>query len=183
MAGCPHFDLTATATFVGGLPRETFAWLRNEAPLYWHEKPASGSGFWVVSKQKELDFISKNPRLFSSEAKSCLLNEVEPERLELMRLQMINMDPPRHLKYRRLVRNAFTPKKVDSYAGRFRAIAKDILDRATVHGHCEFVRDIASELPLIAICELMGVPSQKRQRLFETDQYHDRHGRPRTHHL
>ena len=84
-----------------------------------------------------------------------------------MRLQIINMDPPRHLKYRRLVRSAFTPKKVDSYEQRFREIARDILDRALVGGECEFVGDIASELPLIAICELMGVSLDKRQRLFE----------------
>jgi cholest-4-en-3-one 26-monooxygenase len=87
--------------------------------------------------------------------------------LPLMRLQLINMDPPDHLKYRRLVRNAFTPKVVDSYETRFREIAREILDRAVEGGECEFVEDIASELPLIAICELMGVPLDKRKRLFE----------------
>jgi cholest-4-en-3-one 26-monooxygenase len=149
------------------LPREAFKYLRNEEPVYWHEDPEQGLGFWAVTRHKDLDYISKNPLLFSSEERSCLLHESDDERLGLMRLQIINMDPPRHLKYRRLVRNAFTPRKVDSYEDRFGEIAKDILDRALVGGECEFVGDIASELPLIAICELMGVSLDKRQRLFE----------------
>jgi cholest-4-en-3-one 26-monooxygenase len=120
-----------------------------------------------VTKQKDLDFVSKNPDLFSSSEKSCLLHESDPERLALMRMQMINMDPPDHLKYRRLVRNAFVPKKVDSYEARFQDIARDIVSKAVEGGRCEFVEDMASELPLIAICELMGVPIEKRKRLFE----------------
>jgi cholest-4-en-3-one 26-monooxygenase len=167
MSGCPHFDLTAPETFVGGMPRETFTWLRNEAPVHWHEDPTQGVGFWAITRHKDLDFISKNPQLFSSEIKSCLLHESDEERLGLMRNQMINMDPPKHLKYRRLIRNAFTPKTVDSYEPRFRAIASEILDRFVAAGECEFVEDIASELPLIAICELMGVPLDNRRRLFE----------------
>jgi cholest-4-en-3-one 26-monooxygenase len=144
-----------------------FRYLRNEQPVYWHEDPAQGVGFWAVTKQKDLDFVSKNPDLFSSSEKSCLLHESDPERLALMRMQMINMDPPDHLKYRRLVRNAFVPKKVDSYEARFQEIARDIVSKAVEGGRCEFVEDMASELPLIAICELMGVPIEKRKRLFE----------------
>ena len=167
MTGCPHIDLTAPETYKGGVPREVFKYLRNEQPVYWHEDPEQGVGFWAVTRHKDLDFISKNPLIFSSAEKSCLLHESEPDRVALMRQQLINMDPPQHLKYRRLVRNAFTPKKVDSYEPRFRQIARDILSRAIVGGECEFVEDIAAELPLIAICELMGVPLDKRQRLFE----------------
>ena len=167
MSGCPHIDLTAPETYRGDVPREVFRYLRNEQPVYWHEDPAQGVGFWAVTKQKDLDFVSKNPDLFSSSEKSCLLHESDPERLALMRMQMINMDPPDHLKYRRLVRNAFVPKKVDSYEARFQEIARDIVSKAVEGGRCEFVEDMASELPLIAICELMGVPIEKRKRLFE----------------
>ncbi|MCX2981207.1 cytochrome P450 [Halieaceae bacterium IMCC14734] len=167
MSGCPHIDLTDPDTYRGGAPREVFRYLRNEEPIYWHEDPAQGVGFWAVTKQKDVDYISKNPLLFSSEVKSCLLHESEPDRIELMANQMINMDPPRHLKYRRLVRSAFTPKKVDSYTERFRQIARDIVAAAIEGGQCEFVKDVAADLPLIAICELMGVPLERRERLFE----------------
>lgn len=167
MSGCPHFDLTAPETFIGGQPREAFKYLRNEAPVYWHEDPAQGVGFWVITKQKDLDYVSKNPKLFSSHERSCLLMESDDEQLELMRMMMINMDPPQHLNYRRLVRSAFTPKAVDAYEERFRQVAKEIVNDAVTDGRCEFVEEIAAELPLIAICEIMGVPLEQRKRLFE----------------
>lgn len=167
MTGCPHIDLTAPETFMGGQPREVYRYLRNEEPVYWHEDPAQGVGFWAVTKQEDLDYVSKNPLLFSSHARSCLRMESPEEQLELMRTMLINMDPPQHLNYRRLVRTAFTPRAVDAYEERFRAVAKEILDNAVTDGRCEFVEEIAAELPLIAICELMGVPLEKRKRLFE----------------
>ncbi|MEM1113491.1 MAG: cytochrome P450 [Pseudomonadota bacterium] len=168
MSGCPfHIDLTAPDSFRGAEYREVFKYLRNEEPVYWHEDPEQGVGFWAVTRHEDLDYVSKNPLLFSSEVKTCFLHEPDEAMLPIMQMQLINMDPPHHLKYRRLVRSAFTPKKVDSYTGRFQQIARDILDKAVEGGRCEFVEDVASELPLIAICELMGVPLEKRRKLFE----------------
>ena len=167
MAGCPHIDLANPDTYQGQVPRDTFTYLRNEEPIYWHEDPEHTDGFWAVTRREDLDFISKNPLMFSSYEKTCFLMEQDEERLMMQRLLMINMDPPDHLKYRRLVRNAFTPKKVDSYHERFGEIARDIVEKAIEGGECEFVEDMAAELPLIAICELMGVPLDKRRRLFE----------------
>lgn len=167
MSGCPHFDLTSPETYQGGVPRDVFAYLRKEQPVYWHEDPQQGVGFWAITRHEDLDFVSKNPKLFSSQEKTCFLMESPPDRLEILQSQMINMDPPHHLKFRRLIRSAFTPKKVDSYHARFREIAREIVDKAIQGGECEFVEDMAAELPLIAICELMGVPLDQRRRLFE----------------
>ena len=167
MGGCPHFDLTDPQTYQGGMPREVFRYLRQEEPVYWHEDPAQGVGFWVISLQKDLDYVSKNPALFSSAQRSCLLNEMEGDQLAMVQTQLINMDPPQHLKYRRLIRAAFTPRMVDTYEERFREVARGLVEKAVGGGKCEFVHDIAVDLPLVAICELMGVPLQKRQRLFE----------------
>ena len=166
MTGCP-LDLSDPATYDGGHPRETYRYLRNQSPVNWQENPTQSEGFWAVTKQADLDFVSKNPQLFSSEEKACILTEPDEEQLTYLRLQMINMDPPKHIKYRRLVRNAFTPKVVDAYRERFEEVAREILDRVLAEGECEFVEDVAAELPLIAICELMGVPLDKRKRLFE----------------
>lgn len=167
MSGCPHIDLASPESFQGGIPRDQYRYLRNEEPVYWHEDPEQGVGFWAITRQAELDYVSKNPKIFSSQEKSCLLHESDDERLALMRMQLINMDPPHHLKFRRLVRSAFTPKAVDAYTERFQEIAREIVSRAIEGGQCEFVADVASELPLIAICELMGVPLDQRGRLFE----------------
>jgi len=152
---------------MGGQPREMYRYLRNEAPVYWHEDKEQGVGYWAITRQEDLDYVSKNPKLFSSHARSCLRQESEDEQLDLMRTMLINMDPPRHLNYRRLVRSAFTPRAVDAYEERFSTVAAEIVEKAVQSGRCEFVEDIAAELPLIAICELMGVPLEKRKRLFE----------------
>lgn len=168
MIGCPHIDLINPDTYQGGHPREMYRHLRQEAPVYWHEGTNDHPGFWVISRREDLDYVSKNPALFSSHARTCFLHEPDSEAdLDMMRLLMINMDPPQHMKYRRLVRSAFTPAKVESYRPRFEAIARDILDRAVEGGRCEFVEEVAMELPLLAICELMGVPDAKRKRMFE----------------
>ena len=167
MTVCPHIDLAAPETYVGGMPREIYRYLRNEQPIYWHENPAQSAGFWAVTRQRDLDFISKNPLLFSSAEKSCMLHDIDPAILSVMRMQMIHMDPPEHRKFRQLVRSAFTPRKVDSYGERFRQVAREVIDRVAAKGHCEFVEEVASELPLVAICELMGVPQDWRKRMFE----------------
>ena len=135
--------------------------------MYWHEDRGPGGGHWAITRHEDLDFISKHPEIFSSAERTCFLLEPTEDRLELLRLQMINMDPPQHLKFRRLVRNAFTPRIVESYEPRFREIAREIVEKAVQGGECEFVEDIATELPLVAICELMGVPLDWRRRLFE----------------
>lgn len=168
MSVCPyHINLNDPDTFHGGLPRDSFRWLRQNQPVSWHEPRDGQPGYWVVTRQEDLDAVSKHPELFSSEERTCFLQDLPEDQLVMQRLLMINMDPPKHLKYRRLVRSAFTPRKVDSYGPRFREIAADILDRAVAGGRCDFVEDIAMELPLIAICELMGVPLERRKRLFE----------------
>jgi cholest-4-en-3-one 26-monooxygenase len=159
--------LAAPDTYVAGVPYAQFAELRRENPISWQEDPNTEIGYWAITKREHLDFVSKSPELFSSAERSCFYREPDEFSLEAMRRLLINMDPPEHVKYRRIVRNAFTPRAVDSYEERFRAIAKDILDRVAPNGRCEFVEDVAAELPLIAICELMGIPLEDRHQFFE----------------
>jgi cytochrome P450 len=77
------------------------------------------------------------------------------------------MDPPRQLKSRRIVRATFTPAAVDSYEPRFRAHARRIVDAVASRGECEFVEEVAAELPLLAILELCGIPPEDRKDFFE----------------
>jgi cholest-4-en-3-one 26-monooxygenase len=77
------------------------------------------------------------------------------------------MDPPLHQKVRRIVRNAFTPKRTESYAPKFREHARRIVDAVASKGTCEFVEEVAAELPLIGILELLGVPLDDRKKFFE----------------
>ena len=70
---------------------------------------------------------------------------------------MIAMDPPDHPRNRKLVSEAFTPRMIASHEPRIRAIVRSILDRVANKGECDFVLDLAAELPLQVICEFLGV--------------------------
>ncbi len=93
--------------------------------------------------------------------------EMEESAVEMQKNTIINMDPPVHQKVRRIVRNAFTPKRVESYEPNFRKHARAIVDAVASRGECEFVEEVAAELPLIAILELLGVPLEDRKKFFD----------------
>lgn len=171
MSSCPHINVMDPDIYQRGAPHEAFAELREQGALVWHEdEKIDGSGFWLVTRHEELDYISKNPALFSSWEKTCFLNGNEgPENdaLDLMRMMIINMDPPDHIKYRRIVRKMFTPKAINQHEDSLRAYTKAMVDKIASKGECEFVDDIAAEIPLIAICELVGIPIEDRRDFFE----------------
>ena len=157
-----------------GPPHAYLARLRREAPVCWHPAPAEPrgvpplrTGYWVLSKYDDVVLASRNPRLFSSEAGSHVLGDPEPDELAGMRMTMIAMDPPRHAKYRRLVQRGFTPRMVRALEPRIRAHAREIVGRVAARGQCEFVEELACELPLILICELMGIPVEDRRKVFD----------------
>jgi cholest-4-en-3-one 26-monooxygenase len=124
-------------------------------------------GYWVISKHADVVQVSRNPRLFSSAAGAHLIGDLAEEDLQGLRTQLISMDPPQHVKYRRLVLRGFTPRMVKKLEPRIRAHARRIVAGAARRGECEFVEELASELPLTLICELMGIPEEDRRRIFD----------------
>ena len=170
---CPvDLDLVDPDTFAGGLPHEAFATMRDEAPVYWHDQPeTSDGGFWVVTRLEDVREVSRTPEVFSSYARGALLTTTGPEEeevaLAMTRQLMLNMDPPEHGDYRQIVQRAFTPRTIRDLEVRLQEFADDIVDRAIAKGSGDFVTDIAAELPLLAICELVGVPADQRQAVFE----------------
>ncbi|KKK78236.1 hypothetical protein LCGC14_2845590, partial [marine sediment metagenome] len=131
------------------------------------EDPITNVPYWAVLKRDVADYVCKNPLLFSSQEKTILPKEMPEEDMALSRLMLVNMDPPEHVKYRRIVRNAFTPKAVQGYEQRFREVAKETIDNIAAKGECEFVTDVAAELPLIAIMSLCGIPMEDKQQFFD----------------
>ncbi len=167
MASCPYADLSSPDLHRGGVPADVYRELRAARSVRIDQPMAGGEGFWAFFRQEDVDRISKHPLQFSSAAKTCFLNDVPPDQVEMLRTMIINMDPPEHIKYRRIIRNAFTPAKVESYEPRFRQIVRDAVGAVLARGECEFVTEIACVLPLIAICEILGVPIEDRSKFFE----------------
>ena len=159
-------DLYDSRNFVPGVPHEWLTYLRQNAPVSWHEEP-DGPGFWNVVRYEDCVAVNRDAERFSSHRKAVFIWDFPEEILEQHRLMMVNMDPPLHTRYRRLVNKGFTPRTIAQLEGRIHQTADDIIDDVAEKGECDFVAAISAELPLIVIAELLGVPHEERHQMFD----------------
>jgi cholest-4-en-3-one 26-monooxygenase len=147
---------------------ELFAQLRAEDPVHWTEED-DGPGFWSITKHADLRLINRDAEGFSSEAKGVYLMEPEgfADGYDMRGKIMLLTDPPKHTRYRLLVNKGFTPRMVGMIEQHLQYRAELIVDDVIERGECEFVTDLAAELPLQAIAEIMGVPEEDRHLLFD----------------
>jgi len=148
-----------------------FLTLRNERPVAFFAEPVTplgepGPGYWAITRYADVVAASRNPEVFSSARGSTNIPDVSPELLEYYG-SMINMDDPRHGRLRRIVSRAFTPKRLAEAEANVRAVAAEIVDRVGPVGSCDFVTEVAAALPLRIICDMMGVPPERYQEVFE----------------
>jgi cytochrome P450 len=163
------FDLTDLDLFEKGFPHRVFTRLRREAPVYWHPPTShtpDGEGFWVVSTHADALRVLLDPITYSSVTGgqrryggSFLLDT------PFAGVMLNMMDPPRHDRIRALVNRGFTPRQIGGLEGELRRRARAILADAVGRGSFDFVIDVARELPLQAICMLLGVPQEARTQL------------------
>ena len=159
-------DLTDPDAFVESVPHEWFARLRREAPVYWHEE-AEGSGFWAVTGYEDCVTVNREWQTFSSMKRAVYLWDLPEEALEQQRMIMLNMDPPLHTRYRLLVNKGFTPRMINALEEQMRERTREILDKVAEQGECDFVVDVAAELPLQVIADMVGVPQEDRHKIFD----------------
>ncbi|MEV5946995.1 cytochrome P450 [Streptomyces sp. NPDC051993] len=181
---CPHlpdgFDFTDPDLLQSRVPHPEFAQMRQTAPVWWCAQPAGISGFqdegyWAVTRHADVKYVSTHPELFSSNTNTAVIrfNEsISREQIEVQKLIMLNMDPPEHTRVRQIVQRGFTPRAIRSLEGALRARARGIVDAALSEankndGAFDFVTNIAVELPLQAIAELIGVPQEDRTKIFD----------------
>ncbi|MBF6209694.1 cytochrome P450 [Nocardia puris] len=157
-------------------PVEEFALLRRTSPVWWNGQsdemcaPYHDGGFWVVTRHEDVREISRSPALFSSNANGAILRfpgDVSPDAFELTKTMLVNMDPPKHSKVRRIISRGFTPRAVEALRAALAERAGAIVHAARQTGGGDFVDQVARELPLQAIAELLGVPQEDRLRLFD----------------
>ncbi|MHB8468107.1 MAG: cytochrome P450 [Acidimicrobiales bacterium] len=158
-------DLNDLDTFVTGVPHEWFAALRESGP-FWQDEP-DGPGYWNFTRYHDVVVVNKDNLTFSSAARTALINEMPEEDMAQQRMMMLNMDPPIHTRYRLLVNKGFTPRMVGQLEDTIRSRTNDILDAAIEKVDVDFVTDIAAELPLQVIADLMGVPQEDRHLVFD----------------
>ena len=168
MSQCPYTNLLDPDLYGAGnhLPKLGELRARADAPIVKIDDPLTGIPYWAVLYREHVDYIAKHPAIFSSEKRLTIPTEYDDDTIALQASMLANMDPPRHGKFRRIARNAFTPRAVESYHDTFAGYARQIIDAVAHKGHCEFVTEVAAELPLMAILDLCGVPIEERGQFF-----------------
>lgn len=156
-------DLFDLDRFADGPPHELFRRLREEAPVCFLAEP-DGPGYWGVFDYDDVVTVSRHPQTFGSHPNTMIVDADEggTGAGELM----LNQDPPRHTKLRKLVNRGFTPRQVATLEARVRAIVDRLLTDAAAAGRFDLVADVAVELPLQVIAELVGVPVEDRHTVF-----------------
>jgi cholest-4-en-3-one 26-monooxygenase len=152
--------------YVRGVPHDTFRRLRAEAPVCFHDEPG-GRGFWCITRYEDIAAIGKNPETFSSYRGGTNIPDYSPEDTDNIRMMMVNMDPPQHNKFRRLVSQGFTPRMTARLEPRIRQVARSILDKIDPNAVQNFVTAVAADLPLQIIAEILGIDPDERQKVFD----------------
>ncbi|PSR68966.1 steroid C27-monooxygenase [Nocardia sp. MDA0666] len=168
------FDATDPDMWARGIPVEEFAELRRAAPIWWNpQSPEVGGfhddGFWVVSKHADVKEVSRRDDFstYENTAIPRFNDDIPREAIELQRHILINKDAPEHTKLRKLISKGFTPRAINGLRAELSARAKSIVDAAAASGAGDFVTQVACELPLQAIAELIGVPQEDRMKVFQ----------------
>lgn len=163
-------DLTDLDRFAHGFPHETFTRLRREAPVWWHpptDHTPDGEGFWSVHTHAECLEVLHDPATYSSVTGGDRPygGTTIPD-LPVAGLMLNMMDDPRHQRVRLLVSKGLTARRISRLEGELRRRTERLVDAALERRAVDFVAAVAGELPMQAICILLGIPEEDRHRLF-----------------
>ncbi len=164
-------DLLDRDRFTQGVPHEWFTYLRREAPVYKHPEPG-GPGFWVITKHADVVTVGRDAETYSSHQARGGVVGLEGTAEDYADFNqggnlMLTMDPPEHTRYRKLVNRGFTPRQMRIMEDHVHDLTRRIIDGVIDRGECDFVVDVAAELPLQVIAELLGVPHEDRHKVFQ----------------
>lgn len=159
-----------------GAPVTELATLREHAAIIRVEEHAlpqwpGGRGFWLVLRHAECMQVLKNAKVFSSHLGATQLRDpATPGDLAYVQKMMLNMDPPEHTRLRRLLINAFNSRAITQLEQQISDHARHIVDRVigdANEGECDFVKDIAADMPLLCLADIFGLPQQDRYLMFD----------------
>ncbi|HLY33773.1 MAG TPA: steroid C27-monooxygenase, partial [Jatrophihabitantaceae bacterium] len=169
------FDVNDPDVYQDHLPRAEWAELRKTAPVWFQQQPVGRDGFqddghWVLTKHADVKEVSRNDAIFSTYENTAIIRfsqAMERDNIDMQRVILLNMDAPQHTRMRAIISRGFTPRAVNSLKDALSARAQTIVAEALEKGDGDFVRDVACELPLQAIAELLGVPQEDRLKIFD----------------
>ena len=165
-------EIFLPSTYAAHVPYETYRVMRATAPVCWIEEPAvgpwpAGPGYWAVFRHADVKHVLRTPEHFSSNLGGTQIRDPDtPEDLEFARAMMLNQDPPGHSRLRRIVAAAFTPRAVRALEATIAARAHLLISAAVRRGEVDFV-EMAADLPVWTLAQVMGVPEEDRRLLYD----------------
>ncbi len=166
----------APDTYVTGVPFADLASLREQhgvVPVAEPEGPGwpAGDGYWLVLRHADVDRVVKDASTFSSALGGTQTRDPGSEEdLRFVRRMMLNMDPPEHSRLRRMLARSFTPRAIARLEEQISGHARAIVDRMLTpgpDGTCDFAKDVAADLPLLTLADVLGVPAEDRMLMFD----------------
>jgi cholest-4-en-3-one 26-monooxygenase len=169
------FDFTDPEICVHGIPHAEFAEMRRNAPVWWipQERGSAGfddEGYWAVTRHADVMAVSRDSETWSSWENTAIVRfqaGMPRDRIEMQRYVLLNMDPPQHTQQRSIVSRGFTPRAINSLRAALNERAGRIVAETDGSDVGDFVTQVACELPLQAIAELLGVPQSDRRDVFD----------------
>ena len=161
-----NIDLWNPDSFAAGHPHAQYDWLRANDPVHFQAEP-NGPGFWAITRYQDVYDVDRNFQAFSSEPTIMIQDGPEgaggfgPYKMMLM------MAPPQHTAFRRLIRQEFTVPTAADKKPRMQQLAQQIVDDVIERGACDFVAQVAGEMPSYVIAELMGIPLDDGRELYK----------------
>lgn len=161
-------------TFTQGVPFDLIESLRAQGPVAWVDEPdlpglQAGPGYHLVLTHELVTRVLKDPETFSSAARGTQIRDpASEEDLRYVRAMMLNMDPPEHSRLRRMVSRAFTARAVAALESRIHDHTREIVDRLLAGPReVDFAKQVAADLPLLALADVLGVPAEDRWLMFD----------------
>jgi len=165
-----NIDIISNQTYADhGYPHEAWALLRRQAPIFRYERPGVVP-FWAVTKYEDLVYIGKTPEIFENAPRLAVFPDFETAGGQPPPVRhLLNMDPPDHAAYRRLISGYFTPRAVQRLRAGIEQITRELLDE--VMGDAEmrdgdFVQLVSARLPLAVLADLLGIPREDWKLMF-----------------
>ena len=148
---------------------DLLAQLRDTDPgVHWVDEGDEGPGYWAITRLAHLKEVNRQADIFSSNARGTQMHEPDfdnPMTQAMNQGLMIELDAPKHTRFRRIVSRGFTPRMIHLLEDYLQNRTDSIIDKVSEQGHAEFVEDLSSELPLQAIAEMVGIPIEDRSKI------------------
>lgn len=151
---CPYTKLMEPCFYANGVPLKSMVDLAGKESLVWVQDPKRP--YWAVFSRENIDFISKRADLFSSEVESAMPDEHNESELAVIQKQLINMDPPKHHKYRSMITKHFSKESLNEQEVFINKTVEELFSNFIKKPEGDFIKEIAMPIPYYTIFKILG---------------------------